>query len=55
MELILLMAGQYTEEEILDNNEHSQGGDHRPESTNRVAMATFWRAFHLDGKFSPSW
>jgi hypothetical protein len=49
------MAGQYTEEEILDNNEHSQGGDHRRKNTNRLAMAAYWRAFHPDGTFSPAW
>ncbi len=26
-----------------------------PQSTHRVAMATFWRAFHHDGKISPAW
>ena len=28
---------------------------HRQESTNRVAMTTFWRTFHHDGNFSPAW
>ncbi len=28
---------------------------HRREGTNRLAMATFWRTFHHDGKFSPAW
>jgi hypothetical protein len=27
----------------------------KPESTHRVAMATFWRTFRHDGKISPSW
>jgi hypothetical protein len=26
-----------------------------PQSTLRVAMATFWRTFHHDGKISPAW
>jgi hypothetical protein len=26
-----------------------------PQSTNRVAMATFLRIFHHEGKFSPAW
>jgi hypothetical protein len=25
------------------------------ESVNRLEIATFWRAFHHDGKFSPAW
>jgi hypothetical protein len=29
--------------------------DHSWESTNRLAIATFWRTFHHDGKFSPTW
>jgi hypothetical protein len=29
------------------------GFDLRQASTNRLAIATFWRTFHLDGKFSP--
>ncbi len=29
--------------------------EHRRESTNRLAITTFWRTFHHDGKFSPSW
>ncbi len=28
---------------------------HRGESTNRLAMATFWRAFHHDGQFISAW
>jgi hypothetical protein len=31
---------------------------HRRASTNRLAMATFWRTFYQDGKwtkFSPAW
>jgi hypothetical protein len=27
----------------------------KPQKTHRVAMATFWRIFHHDGKLSPSW
>ncbi len=27
----------------------------RPQSTHRVAMTTFWRIFHHDGKISPAW
>jgi hypothetical protein len=27
----------------------------RPQKTNRVAIATFWRTFHYDGKISPAW
>ncbi len=27
---------------------------HRRDSTNRLAIATFWRTFHHDGKFSPA-
>ncbi len=28
----------------------------KPErKVNRVAMATFWRTFHHDGKISPAW
>ncbi len=26
-----------------------------PQSTHRVAMATFWRTFHREGKISPAW
>jgi hypothetical protein len=26
-----------------------------PHSTHRVAMATYWRTFHYDGKISPAW
>ncbi len=26
-----------------------------PQSTHRVAIATFWRTFHHDGKISPAW
>ncbi len=28
---------------------------HRQESTNRLAMTTFWRIFHHDCKFCPDW
>ncbi len=27
----------------------------QPQSTHRVAMTTFWRKYHHDGKISPSW
>ncbi len=32
--------------------------NHNRKSTNRLAMATFWRTFHTfhhEGKFSPAW
>jgi hypothetical protein len=33
----------------------SKFAKHRWESTNRLAMATFWRTFHHHGKISPAW
>ena len=27
----------------------------KPQSKHRVAMASFWRTFHHDGKISPAW
>jgi hypothetical protein len=27
----------------------------KPQSTHRVVLSTFWRAFHHDGKINPGW
>ena len=35
------------------NTEMKGGENRRRESTNRLAMATFWRTFHHDGKIQP--
>ncbi len=35
------------------SNNHGQG-QFQPQSTHRVAIATFWRTFHHDGKISPA-
>jgi hypothetical protein len=39
----------------LDSSFHYGAGELTPQSAHKMAMATFWRTFHHDGKSSLAW